>query len=257
MSPEEVSIFSDGPGNLRGCAMKSGKYTVSLDADAAVALHLGRLTELQCRAFTNPEALFADAARLSPIAIFTDVHVMAKGDGIGCLPKLRAQWPSAAILVVTAEPDPEWVGVALARGAHDYVRKPVVAEELLARLKARLCEVKVRQSGECLEVGGGLLYWRNRYLDGPSGRTYLSPLQTELLRVLVESQGMTLDKNVIKMRVWGKIAVSDNALDRRLSELRRILGDSGLAMQIVSEYGKGVALRNVHQPRQNLTRKFA
>jgi DNA-binding response OmpR family regulator len=183
------------------------------------------------------------AANYEPLAIFVDVHLDGKGMGLDFIPKIRSSWPYAAILVVTSDTEPELVGKALAAGANDFVRKPIQKAELLARLKSRLCEMSLRSAGEFVEFGSGRFNVRKRFLEGPAGTVYLSPLQAELMQVLLESEGILVPKEAVKKAIWGKIAVSDNALDRRLSEMRKILKDSGVDMQIVSEYGKGISLQ--------------
>ena len=224
--------------------MRSDKYTVTLDDDPSVSKLIAAFTQLESHPFSSGEELVAKALHMQPLALFVDVHLAGSGLGLEFLPKLRAQWPSAAIIVVTADHGPELVGKALAAGANDFLRKPIVKEELLARLKARLFEMNLRIASDFVEVGLGRFNLRKRYLEGPAGLIYLSPLQSELLRVLLERQGILVEKPSLKKAIWGKIAVTDNALDRRLSELRRILGDSGVEMHLVTEYGKGVCLQS-------------
>lgn len=219
------------------------KYTITLDDDPSVAVLISGFTQLDSRSFSSGEALMQAAPSLSPLAVFVDVHLEGKDVGLNFIPKIRANWPFAAILVITSDSEPELVGRALAAGANDFVRKPIQKPELLARLKARLCEMSLKSSSEFVEMGCGRFNVRKRYLEGPGGTIYLSPLQAELLQALIESEGLLAPKDAIKKAIWGKIAVSDNALDRRLSEMRKILKDSACDMQIVSEYGKGISLQ--------------
>lgn len=223
--------------------LRKDKYTVTLDDDPSVSLMISGFTQLESRSYVSGESLIQQASSLNPLAVFVDVHLDGRDVGLDFIPKIRAHWPSAAILVITADDEPELVGRALAAGANDFVRKPIQKPELLARLKARLCEMSLKSSSEFMEIGCGRFNARKRYLEGPGGTIYLSPLQAELLQVLISSEGQLMPKEGVKKAIWGKIAVSDNALDRRLSEMRKILKDSACDMQIISEYGKGISLQ--------------
>jgi DNA-binding response OmpR family regulator len=224
--------------------VKKQKYSITLDGDPGVSGLISGFTQLESLAFSCGDELMINAHDLDPIAVFVDLHLGGRSRGLELLPQIRACWPVAAVLVVTSDQDPELVGHALAAGANDFLRKPIVREELLARLKARLIEMGLRHSGDFLDAGLGRFNVRRRFLEGPGGTIYLSPLQSELLRLLLESGGTLVPKESVKREIWGKLAVTDNALDRRLSELRRILKDSGTEMQLVTEYGKGISLQS-------------
>lgn len=223
---------------------QESKYTVTLADDPSVAVLTSALTLLDSRFFSSTDALLQAAPSLSPVAVFVDIHPGNTYAGLDFIPKLRASWPFSAILVMTVLPDPELVGRALAVGANDFVSKPLAQLELRERLQARLCEMSLKSRSEFIEMGCGRFNARKRYLEGPGGTIYLSPLQAELLQVLVEKEGLLVTKSALKKAIWGKITVSDNALDRRLSEMRKILKDAACEMHIVSEYGKGISLQH-------------
>ncbi len=227
--------------------VKKEKYTITLDDDPAVPKLIAGFTQLNSLGFQAAEELFKRSTELDPIAVFVDVHLAGTGMGIEYIPQLRVTWPHAAVLVVTADSEPELVGRALTLGANDFLRKPFNRAELVGRLKARLCEMSLRFSVDSIDLGGGRFNIRKRFIEGPAGTVYLSPLQGELLRILLDSEGQLIPKEVVKKAIWGKISVTDNALDRRLSELRRILRDSGAEMRLISEYGRGISLQR-HQP---------
>ncbi len=70
-----------------------------------------------------------------PDAVVTDLR-MPGVDGLGLLELLRGDrlTPAPPLLVVSASSEPEGRNLALERGAFDFMRKPVDAKELLARL---------------------------------------------------------------------------------------------------------------------------
>jgi response regulator RpfG family c-di-GMP phosphodiesterase len=59
---------------------------------------------------------------------------MPKLDGIGLLREIRAQWPDAAVVMITAVADVEVAVSCLAMGAMDYLTKPFHLQEVRARV---------------------------------------------------------------------------------------------------------------------------
>jgi DNA-binding winged helix-turn-helix (wHTH) protein len=69
----------------------------------------------------------------------------------------------------------------------------------------------------------------------------LAGTASDVLRILIEHQGTTVDKEILVQRVW-KEAVSDASLAGAISQLRRALGDSRTEpMFIQTRHGKGYA----------------
>lgn len=54
--------------------------------------------------------------------------------------------------------------------------------------------------------------------------------------------GKTIKKSELKAHLWGSLKLSDNALDKKISNLRRTLGDIQSNCQIRVKYGQGVTL---------------
>ena len=223
--------------------MTQEKYTITLDRDQAVGQLIAHCTRIDSIVLRSSKELMERNLRFPPLAVFVDYHLEGEGRGVAWIPRIRARWPHAAILVLIANTAAEEVGKALAAGAMDFLSKPLVQPELAARVQARIFEMSLRSAGEFQAFGNGRFSLRKRLLEGPLGVVYLSPLQADLMQFMLQSDGMLVAKDAVKKAIWGQIVVSDNALDRRLSEMRKILKDSGVSMQLVSEYGKGIALQ--------------
>lgn len=80
------------------------------------------------------EAL-ALARKLHPDLILLDLS-MPDSDGLGAIPKLRAEVPQARILVLTMHDDATHLRQALDAGASGYVLKNAVDQELLMAIRA-------------------------------------------------------------------------------------------------------------------------
>ena len=244
--------------------MKQSPCTVILDEDPKIAQLVAESTQLPTRHYVEPEVLLSHlASGLRPVSCLVSLDVVESralrssltvGDVVA---QIRGLSPLTPVIVLASNFSCEGLGRAMAEGAHDYVVKPIVIDDLLLRMRVRVHELLARSASDTLEVGVGRLNVHKRVLEGPGGTVFLSPLQAELLRVLAEARGAVVEKPVLKKAIWGRVAVTDNALDRRISDLRRILADSGAGVLLVAEYGKGVCLQSLTPPRNHAVLRSA
>lgn len=217
-------------------------YTVTLDDDPAVGRMIARVTGLPTKSFATSAALLAALDELDPVAAFIDVNLGVDDCGLDVIPKLRARWPYKPLVVVTADADEAAVGTALAAGANDFVKKPISAAELTARLKARLGEMAVAAGRELMRLGPLTFDRAHKTLASEAGSRSLSPTEALVFETLLAANGMVVSKAELKRRVWGGVKVSDNALDKKLHDVRAAIRDLTDAVRLTSTYGVGVAL---------------
>jgi two-component system OmpR family response regulator len=110
-------------------------------------------------------------------------------------------------------------------GADDYVVKPFVMEELLARIRAVL-----RRTGRL----GGAIAAGEVVVDEPAGRASragapldLTPTELRLLAFLVRHRGLILSKHQLLTQVWGYDGYDPNVVEIHMSALRRKLEAHG------------------------------
>lgn len=218
-------------------------YTVTLDDDIVVPKIIEKITELPSLAFVRADELTRTGPSLRPACAFIDINLGTKESGLDLIPQLREWWPDTPIIVITSGEDDEVIGQSLAVGANDFVRKPFRPRELMARMQTRIAEMQRRSRVEHIRVGESVLYIRQRRLQQGDSKSYLSPVESDLLLSLVEAGGTVVPKQDLKRKLWGDINVSDNALDRRISSLRRALKDVGEDSKIESIYGSGVRFK--------------
>jgi two-component system response regulator MprA len=132
--------------------------------------------------------------------------------------------------------------VGLEAGADDYLVKPFANEELVARVRALLRRAggsSDRLAFADLELD---LQTRDAYRAGRP--IALSPIEFELLELLLRHPRQVLPRRVIYERVWGYDAsLSSNSLDVFVGHLRRKLEAAGEPRIIQTMRGVGFSLR--------------
>jgi len=223
------------------------KYNIVLDDDPIIPEIIEKTTGLKSLKFTNVEDLMARLPDLHPTAVFIDIMLSTRKTGLEILPELREKWPFCPILVVTGTPNQSSIVVALSSGADDFIRKPIVPEELMARLKLRLEEAAFRSAKEVVQFGDITIHSVYRTVEGPKGKRYASPIEVTLLACLALTDSNIIEKNSLKFRCWGQVKVTDNALHRKLHAVRQILKDVSDTVYVETKYGVGFTLKHQSQ----------
>jgi two-component system KDP operon response regulator KdpE len=187
------------------------------------------------------EALDLAAVR-APRAAIVDL-VLPDGDGIEVTRRLR-EWSEMPILVLSAIGEEEQKVRALEAGADDYITKPFGARELVARLQAAL-----RRSGAAAEqepaiaVEGLEIDLAARTVRRDGEPVHLTPIEFELLRVLVRNRGRLLTHRALLSEVWGPGYAEDvQALRTHIARLRAKIepeGSRGRPRYILTDPGVG------------------
>ncbi len=188
---------------------------------------------------TSAEAL--DLAALAPTdAAIVDL-VLPDGDGIALTRRLR-EWSDMPILVLSAVGEEEQKVTALEAGADDYVTKPFGARELVARLQAALRRSAPVEEEPTIVVDGLEIDLGAHLVRRDGEIIHLTPIEFELLRVLVRNRGRLMTHRALLGEVWGPQYVDDiQPLRTHIARLRaKIEPERGAAPQfIVTDPGIG------------------
>lgn len=153
-------------------------------------------------------------------------------DGFEVARRLRSAHVSTPILMLTARDEVSDKVTGLDCGADDYMTKPFVAEELLARLRAL-----TRRQGEViteeLVFSDLTLHLSGRSLSVRENSLRLGFKEFEILRILMSNSRSVVPKEDILCRVWGMNSeAEDNNVEVYISFLRKKLSFLGSAVTI-------------------------
>jgi len=193
-------------------------------------------------AATAGEALSSAAIR-PPEAIILDL-VLPDGRGTDVCRELRT-WSAVPVIVLSAVGDEQEKVAALDAGADDYVTKPFGMDELLARLRAALR--RAGPPGEpVVEVGELTVDLDKRSVTFGGEPVTLTPIEFDLLRLLVQNEGKLMTHPTILREVWGPAYREESHyLHVYVSQLRhKIEPDPTRPRYLLTEPGAGYRLVN-------------
>jgi DNA-binding response OmpR family regulator len=178
---------------------------------------------------SDGEAAMRQIELLTPDLIVLDV-MMPRMDGREVLRQLRQQNNWTPIILLTQVGEAWERAMALEEGADDYLNKPFVPQELVARLKAVLRRARPGQpplaTAWCLVCGELLLDRRSRRVKMGGVELSLTPKAVLLLEYLMTHPDELVQRERLLDVVWGwDYPVGTRAVDTRIAELRRGLGD--------------------------------
>jgi DNA-binding response OmpR family regulator len=130
---------------------------------------------------------------------------------------------------------------AFDRGCDDYVSRPIVYEELVARIHAVLRRVSP-PAGERIEVGELVIDRRTRGVTLAGERIVVSGKEYDLLVKLASDPPRVFTKEELLREVWGYRSLGrTRTLDSHASRLRRKLSAQG-DQYVVNVWGVGYKL---------------
>ena len=174
--------------------------------------------------------------------------VLPDASGFDVCGRLRAGEPGRAwnrdvpVIMVSARGDPSDRMRGFARGADDYVVRPFVYEELVARMRAVLRRSARRQHPR-LSVRDLEIDLASRVVRVAGAGVQLSAKEFDLLVALAEDPERVFRKEELLRDVWGFRSLGrTRTLDSHASRLRRKLNPNGEAGYVVNVWGVGYRL---------------
>ncbi len=183
-----------------------------VDDDMALAEMLGIVLRTEgfdvvhCADGASALTLFRDSR---PDLVLLDIMLPGL-DGIEVCKRIRGE-SGVPIVMLTARTDTVDVVVGLGAGADDYILKPFKAQELIARVRARL-----RRSDdvepERLTIGDLVIDVAGHSVRRDGVPLALTPLEFDLLVALARKPWQVFSREVLLEQVWGYRHAGDTRL---------------------------------------------
>ena len=160
-----------------------------------------------------------------------DIHLlimdimMPRLDGIRATLKIR-EYSSIPIIMLSAKSEDTDKILGLNIGADDYITKPFNPLELAARVKSNLRRYtslgSLNQGNKSLyQVGGLVINDDTKQVTVDDEPVKLTPIEYNILLLLVKNQGMVFSINQIYERIWNEDAIgADNTVAVHIRHIR-------------------------------------
>lgn len=205
-------------------------------------------TTLGAQGYVLIEAGAGEEAIIKAASERPDVIILDLGlpdiDGIEVIRRIR-EWSTTPIIVLSVRGRESDKVQALDTGADDYVTKPFGMDELMARIRTALRNRLRAEVDEPVFRSGNLVVdLARRVVTVDGGEIRLTPIEFDLLRVLVKYAGKVVTHQQLLREVWGPADVDEvHYLRVYVRQLRKkIETDSTQPGHILTEPGVGYRL---------------
>lgn len=189
--------------------------------------------------FECAKGFYHQIAEKVPDCILLDI-MLPDEDGLEIVRRLRSMPDTRKIpiMLVTAKSTEIDKVKGLDIGADDYITKPFGIMELISRVKALLRRSMSIEDEKFLSTG-------DIFLDGEKHMVYvqdepceLTFKEYELLKLLIQNQGIVMSRDIIMERIWGiNFEGESRTLDVHIKTLRQKLRNAGSLIKTVRNVG--------------------
>jgi len=151
--------------------------------------------------------------------------MMPEMDGIMATSRIR-ELSNVPIIFLTAKSETDDLVTGLNAGADDYITKPFVPAEVLARVRSQLRRYamlgsRVEKSTQELSVGNITLDDGTKTVCVDGEETTLTPIEYSILRLLMRNPGKVYSTKALYEAVWQESAIgSEGAVAVHIRHLR-------------------------------------
>ena len=182
-------------------------------------------------------AMAIEAVQESVHSVVVLDRKLPDGDGLTIIPDIRRAQSGLPIIVLSALGQPAQRIEGLEIGADDYLAKPFVVDELVARIRAlmrrpaAMAEMAVTVGRLSFNLGDGTAIAAGEPLT-------LTRREVLALEVLVRRAGRTVARSALEEAVYGfDDEIASNTLDAHISRLRRKLAPADVEIHSIRGIG--------------------
>lgn len=158
------------------------------------------------------------------------------------LESIRQHWHYASVIVCGERAAMPIIHQLLAKGATDFLEWPLNTEDCALRIAARVGAYHCRSRESTRQLGALTLNMMQRTVSNSRDTAFLTPIETKIVTVLADSLGRVIERSAMKQICWGDMSITDNALNRKIYEVRRTLRRLSEEINIRTIYGLGFEL---------------
>lgn len=214
--------------------------------DPAVRSAVTRVLELEgyrVTAVNDGAAALAAITSVPPDAVVMDV-MMPFADGLTVCREARHRGVTTPILLLTARVEVGDRVAGLDAGADDYLVKPFVIDELLARCRALLRRTAQSESSAVLRVGDLTLNSLSREVKRGERHLALTKTEFDLLELLMQQPNTVVTREQIYEAIWGyDFETSSKSLDVYIGYIRRKTEENGESRVVFTVRGVGYTVK--------------
>ena len=203
-------------------------YTVLIcddqpDIVSALKIYLAPEGYRLLEAYTGAQAV--ETVRREEVHLILLDVMMPEMDGITATAKIR-EFSNAPILLLTAKSETEDKVLGLNVGADDYITKPFVPVEVLARVRSHLRRFaqlgsKAPEGDWELTIGGISMNDRTKTVTVEGEAVNLTPTEYSILHLLMNNPGRVYSTKALYEAVWQEAALgSEGAVAVHIRHLR-------------------------------------
>lgn len=178
--------------------------------------------------------------KTQPDLVLLDLNLPTVTGESVCL-DIRKNYPGIRVIILTAKDTTTDIIQGLNLGADDYVTKPFIADELLARIQAR-----VRNSNNDSKLKISDLELDTNTLEVKRGgkQVRLTPQEYKLLEYLMNNKGRILTRDMILNRIWpSSYDIETRVVDVYMGYLRKKIDGTAKKKLIQSARGFGYMIK--------------
>lgn len=225
--------------------MDTRKVLVAED-DPAVRKAVQRVLELENYEVTavNDGQAALEALSKSRFDLAVLDVMMPFADGLTVCREARHRGVLTPILLLTARVEVGDRVAGLDAGADDYLVKPFVIDELLARCRALLRRSAPASSSSVLRVGDLTLNSLSREVKRGDKELVLTKTEFDLLELLMQRPNTVVTREQIYEAIWGyDFETSSKSLDVYIGYLRRKTEEDGASRIVYTVRGVGYTVK--------------
>jgi DNA-binding response OmpR family regulator len=207
-----------------------------VEDDEKIAYHVAKLLQQEgWRPHILDSELALSEALLSKSEAYSLIildRLLGRHDTKSHLREIRAKWPDAQILILSAINTPLERAELLNMGVDDYIGKPFLNQELVARVRALTRRAKAPIE-KYRTIGNTVLDLERFSIQVGGKEESLPQKEFALLKLLTKDPGQVLRRDDLLAVIWGEGAsVESNVVEATITHLRRRLEACGSTIKL-------------------------